>query len=458
MSKLTMDKLVSLCKQYGFIFQGSEIYGGMANTWDYGPLGVELKNNLKKLWWQRFVQHRQNSYGLEASILMNPKVWEASGHLASFSDPLIDCKKCKNRFRPDNLISAKNDPKLKVDLLTDEELMAYIYKEKISCPHCGALDYTNIRHFNVMFKTHRGVTEDNKSIVYLRPETAQGQYINFLNVQRAMRAKIPFGIGQIGKVFRNEITPGNFTFRTIEFEQMEYQYFCNDKEADKAYQEFKEIAKDFIVSLGIDSKHLRYKDHDKLAHYAKAAVDLEYLFPFGWGEINGTHHRGDFDLTNHQQCSNKSQAYLDPYNHQSFIPNIVESSYGIDRIMLSLLCEAYDEELLVKGETREVMRFHPSLAPYKIAVLPLIKKLHQSKAEMLFELLNNSFMAFYDDSGSIGKRYRRQDVMGTPFCLTIDDETLTKETITIRDRDTMEQERIAINQLNSYLKDKLKIN
>ncbi len=455
MKKLTMEKIVSVCKQYGFIFQGSEIYGGLANTWDYGPLGVELKNNIKKAWWKQFIQERVNSYGVDAAILMSPRVWEASGHISSFDDPLMDCKKCKMRYRADNLIEANMTEDIKVNAMTNEEMLKYVYDKGIKCPHCGALDYTDIRRFNLMFKTFRGVTEDNNSIVYLRPENAQGEYVNYLNVQRSMRAKIPFGIGQIGKAFRNEITPGNFTFRTIEFEQMEYQFFCRKGEDEKYYEEFKQIGMDFFQSLGLPKEKLRFKDHDKLAHYAKAAVDIEYLFPFGWGEINGTHNRTDFDLRNHQLYSKKTMEYLDPETNEKFIPYVIESTYGADRTPLAIICDAYNEEQLEDGEIREVLKLHPFLAPYKCSVLPLVKKYHSEKATEIYSVLSKDYMVSYDDSGSIGKRYRRQDAIGTPFSITVDDNTINNNMVTIRDRDTMKQITIKIDELKAYLTQKI---
>jgi len=439
-----MEKIVNLCKQYGFIFQGSEIYGGLANTWDYGPLGVELKNNIKKIWWKKYVQESINSYGVDAAILMNSKVWEASGHISSFTDPMIDCKECKMRFRADQLFDEE----------IDEDINEYIKKNKITCPNCGKSNFTDSREFNLMFKTFRGVTEENKDTIYLRPETAQGEYVNFLNVQRTMRAKIPFGIGQIGKVFRNEITPGNFTFRTIEFEQMEYQYFCKDDEIE--YGIFKEKEMNFFKNIGIDETKLRFHDHEKLAHYAKAAADIEYEFPFGWGELSGIHNRGTFDLKQHQDLSGKSQEYLDPETNEKYIPNVIESSFGADRLALCVLCDAYEEEKL-ENETREVMHFHPAIAPYKMAILPLIKKYHSKKAQEVYGLLNKDFMITYDETATIGKRYRRQDVIGTPYCITIDDETVNNNIVTIRDRDTMKQISLDISKIKKYIDEKLKI-
>lgn len=455
MEKLTMEKLVNLSKQYGFIFQGSEIYDGLANTWDYGPLGVELKNNVKKCWWKRFVQESPNSYGVDAAILMNPKVWEASGHLRNFSDPLIDCKECHTRHRADNLIEDFDDT-VNGDALSMEEMVQFIKEHHVPCPNCGKHNFTDIRQFNLMFETHRGVTSDSKSVVYLRPETAQGEFVNFLNVQRSMRLKVPFGIGQIGKAFRNEITPGNFTFRTIEFEQMEHQFFCKEGTDEEYYEYYKKFGKQFFMDLGIKEEHLRYKDHEKLAHYAKAACDIEYLFNFGWGEINGTHNRTNFDLTNHQNFSKKSMEYLDPETNEKYIPFVVEASYGCDRVTLALLNEAYEEETLENGETREVMHFSPAIAPYKVAVLPLVKKYHSEKAMELYHKLSKYFMTTYDESGNIGKRYRRQDVIGTPFAVTIDDNTLNEGTVTVRDRDTMEQITLTIDEVIQYVEEKIR--
>ncbi len=455
MKNLSMEKLVNYCKQYGFIFQGSEIYGGLANTWDYGPLGSRLKNNIKDIWRKRFIQERPNAYEVDAAILMHPRVWEASGHVSSFSDPLIDCKGCKMRHRADNLID-DFDPEAHADGMTQEEMMTYIKEHKVPCPKCGKSDYTDIRQFNLMFETHRGVTEDGKNKVYLRPENAQGEYVNFLNVQRSMRAKLPFSIGQIGKAFRNEITPGNFTFRTIEFEQMEYQTFCKEGTDSELYAYFKEYAKKYFMDLGISEDKLRYHDHEKLAHYAKEACDIEYKFCFGWGEINGTHNRTNYDLGRHQEYSSNSQEYLDPETNEKFVPYIIESTVGCDRTVLAVLDNSYDEEVLENGETREVMRFKPYLAPYKVAVLPLNKKYHGEMAKELFAKFNKSFMTTYDETASIGKRYRRQDAIGTPFCVTVDDETLNNGTVTVRNRDTMEQEVIKVDELVKYIEEKIK--
>ena len=455
MENLTMDKIVNVCKQYGFIFQGSEIYGGLANTWDYGPLGVELKNNIKKAWWKRFIEESPNSYGLDAAILMNPEVWVASGHVSSFSDPLIDCKKCKSRARADKLIEEFTDGKETGDGWSNEKLEDFIKENKIKCPKCGASDFTNIRQFNLLFETHMGVTEDTKNKVYLRGETAQGIFVNFQNVQRTMRAKIPFGIGQIGKAFRNEITPGNFTFRTIEFEQMEHQLFCKPGEDMPIYEHYKEYAKKFFMDLGLPEEKLRFHDHDKLVFYASAACDIEYKFPFGFGEINGTHDRTNYDLSQHQEYSGKSMEYLDPETNEKYIPYVVESTVGLDRTVLAVLCEAYDEETLDDGSTREVMRLKPYLAPYKVAVLPLVKKFHKEKAEEIYRMLSKRFMCTYDETGNIGKRYRREDAIGTPFCITIDDETINNGVVTVRDRDTMAQITLNVDEIVDYINDEI---
>ena len=450
MEELTMEKLVNLCKQYGFIFQGSEIYGGLANTWDYGPLGSRLKNNIKDAWRKRFIQQRKNAYEVDADILMHPRVWEASGHVESFADPLIDCRECKTRHRADNLINDFSHSSIG-DAMTNEEMMSYINEHKVPCPNCGKTNFTDIRQFKLMFETYRGVTQDSKSVVYLRPENAQGEYVNFLNVQRSMRAKLPFSIGQIGKAFRNEITPGNFTFRTIEFEQMEYQTFCKKGEDEELYEYFKEYGKKFFMDLGIPADKLRFHDHEKLAHYAKAACDIEYKFPFGWGEINGTHNRTDFDLSRHQEYSGKSQEYLDPDTNEKYIPYIIESTYGLDRTVLAILFNSYCKETLEDNTEREIMKFHPFLAPYKVAVLPLIKKVHAEKAQEIYNNLTKHFMVNYDEAGNIGKRYRRNDIMGTPFCITVDDNTLNNNTVTLRDRDTMEQITLNIDEVVDYI-------
>ena len=451
---MKMEDLVNYCKQYGFIFQGSEIYGGLANTWDYGPLGTRLKNNVKDAWRKRFIEERSNAYELDADILMHPRVWEASGHVASFADPLTDCKHCKTRHRADNLVNDYTGTSIG-DTMNNEELIKYIRDNHVPCPKCGKCDFTDIRQFKLMFETFRGVTKEDKSVVYLRPENAQGEYVNFLNVQRSMRAKLPFSIGQIGKAFRNEITPGNFTFRTIEFEQMEYQTFCKEGDDASLYEYFKEYGKKFFMDLGLPSDKLRFHDHEKLAHYAKAACDIEYLFPFGWGEINGTHNRTNFDLPRHEEYSGIPQRYLDPDTNEKYIPYIIESTYGLDRTVLALLFECLHEEKL-ENDTRLVLNIKPSLAPYKACVLPLIKKNHSEEANKIYEELRKHFMTCYDEAGNIGKRYRRSDAIGTPFCITIDDNTLNNNTVTIRDRDTMEQITINKDEIVKYIEEKIK--
>ena len=453
-NNLTMEKLVNYCKQYGFIFQGSEIYGGLANTWDYGPLGSRIKNAVKDSWRKRFIQERPNSYEVDAAILMHPRVWEASGHVASFSDPLIDCKGCKMRHRVDNLID-DFDENAHADGMTQEQMMEYIKEHNVPCPKCGGTDFTDIRQFNLMFETHRGVTSDAQNKIYLRPENAQGEYVNFLNVQRTMRCKLPFSIGQIGKAFRNEITPGNFTFRTIEFEQMEFQTFCKEGTDSDLYAYYKEYAKQYFMDLGISEDKLRYHDHEKLAHYAKEACDIEYKFNFGWGEVNGTHNRTDYDLGRHQEYSGVNQQYLDPETNEKFTPYIIESTVGCDRTVLAVLDNAYTEETLEDGTTREVMKLIPFLAPYKVTVLPLAKKYHGEKAAEVFNMLSKHFMTTYDESGSIGKRYRRSDAIGTPWCVTIDDETINNGTVTVRDRDTMEQITLKLDEVVDYVKERI---
>ncbi|MBQ6495422.1 MAG: glycine--tRNA ligase [Bacilli bacterium] len=454
MKELTMQELVNYCKQYGFIFQGSEIYGGLANTWDYGPLGSRLKNAIKDSWRKRFIQEKDNAYEIDADIFMHPKVWEASGHVSSFSDPLIDCKYCHTRHRVDNLIESYDD-KARADSMTEEEMMKYIKDNKVPCPNCGKSDYTDLRQFNLMFETQRGVVKDSKSIVYLRPENAQGEYVNFLNVQRTMRAKLPFSIGQIGKAFRNEITPGNFTFRTIEFEQMEYQTFCKEGNDTEIYNYYKEYAKKYFTDLGLPENKLRYHDHEKLAHYAKEACDIDYKFNFGWGEINGTHNRTNYDLSRHQEYSGESLMYLDPETNEKFIPYIIESTVGCDRLVLAILDNAYTKETLDNGEEREVLKLIPYLAPYKCSILPLVKKYHTEKSKEIYQKLSKKFMVSYDETGSIGKRYRRQDAIGTPFCITIDNETIENNTVTIRDRDTMEQITLKVDEIEKYIEERI---
>lgn len=455
MEKLTMEKLVAFCKQYGYVFQGSEIYGGLANTWDYGSLGVLLKNNIKNAWMKKFVQEDINCVGLDSAILMNPKTWEASGHIATFSDPLIDCKKCKTRHRADKLVEA--DGVEDAGGMNHEELMNYIKEHNITCPNCGALDYTDIREFNLMFKTFQGVTEDAKNTVYLRPETAQGIFVDFLNVQRSMRLKVPFGIGQVGKSFRNEITPGNFIFRVREFEQMEMEFFCKPGDELKWHQYYKDYCYNFLLSLGIKKENLRLRDHSKeeLSFYSNATTDIEYKFPFGFGELWGIASRTDYDLTQHQRVSGVSQAYLDPETNEKYIPYVIEPSVGVDRMFLTVLCDAYDEEMLDNNETREVLHLHPYLAPYKVAVLPLAKKYHSEKAHEVWKSLASKFSCSYDEAGSIGKRYRRCDAIGTPFAITIDDETINNNTVTVRDRDTMEQVVVKLDELENYIKERV---
>lgn len=448
------NTIINLCKNRGFIYSGSEIYGGLANTWDYGPLGVELKNNIKKAWWKKFVQESANSFGLDAGILMNPLVWEASGHTASFSDPKMDCKNCKTRHRADTLINAYSKGSVNADSMSDSEMQKYILEKKITCPKCGKHDWTNIRQFNMMFETSRGVTDENQNKIYLRPETAQGEFVNFLNVQRTTRAKIPFGIAQIGKSFRNEVTPGNFIFRTIEFEQMEHQWFCNPVDDEKFYNKYKEKAHQFLIDLGIKNENLRFVNHEKLSHYAKSACDIQYRFPIGWEELNGIHNRTDYDLSRHAEFSGKNMQYTHPLSNEKFVPYVIEYSIGCDRLLLALLCDAYKEETLDDGEKRAVLQLAPFLAPYKAAVLPLQKNLTE-QANEVYNALAKDFMITYDESGSIGKRYRRQDEIGTPYCITIDFETLENNTVTIRDRDTFNQIRLKICDLKDYLGNKI---
>ena len=455
MEKMNMEKMVNLCKNYGFIFQGSEIYDGLANTWDYGPLGSRLKNAVKDAWRKRFIQERNNAYEVDAGILMHPRVWEASGHVDSFADPLLDCRECKTRHRADNLINDFSNSSIG-DAMSNEEMVKYINDNKVPCPKCGKTNFTDIRQFKLMFETHRGVIQDAKSVVYLRPENAQGEYVNYLNVSRSMRCKLPFSIGQIGKAFRNEITPGNFTFRTIEFEQMEYQTFCTPGTDMGLYNYFKEYGKKFYMDLGLPEEKLRFHDHEKLAFYAKAACDIEYEFPFGWGEINGTHNRTDYDLTRHTEYSGIKQEYLDQETGERYVPYIIESTYGLDRTVLALLFDAYNEEELEDGTVREVMKIHPYLAPYKVCILPLVKKYHSEYALELKEKLSKHFMCTYDESASIGKRYRRQDAIGTPFCITIDDDTINNGTVTIRDRDTMKQIILKIDEIEDYVEKRIK--
>ena len=456
MEKITMEDMVNVCKQYGFIFQGSEIYGGLANTWDFGPLGALLKDNVKRAWLKKFVQEDLNNVGLDSAILMNPKTWEASGHLKTFADPLIDCKECKTRHRADNLINDftnSNDG----DSMSNEEMMKFITENKVPCPKCGKSNFTDIRQFNLMFKTFQGVTEDAKATIYLRPETAQGIFVNFLNVQRSMRLKVPFGIGQVGKSFRNEITPGNFIFRVREFEQMELEFFCKPGTELEWHKYYKDYCFNYLLSLGINKDKLRMRDHSKeeLCFYSNATTDIEYEFPFGWGELWGIASRTDYDLTQHQTVSGQNMSYLDPETNEKYIPYVIEPSVGVERTVLTVLCDAYEKETLEDGSEREVMHFHPFLAPYKVAVLPLVKKYHSEKAMEVYKKLSKYFMTSYDETGNIGKRYRRCDVVGTPYAITIDDETINNGTVTVRDRDTMEQVTIKLDEVVNYINEKI---
>ena len=451
MNKKNFDELCTHFIGAGYYFQGSEIYGGLSNTWDYGPLGSEIKSNIRKMWWKRFVQESPTNVGIDAAILMNPKVWEATGHVQTFNDPLIDCKKCKQRFRADQLIESEM-PEAPVSSMSNEQMMNFIRTNHIKCPSCGSEDFTDIRQFNMMFKTHIGVTEDSKSVVYLRPETAQGVFVNFKNVIRTTRRKLPIGICNTGKAFRNEITPGQMTFRTREFDQMEMEFFCKPGEDLKWFEHWKKKCLEFVNDLGIKQENLRYRDHDpeELAFYSKATTDIEFLFPFGWGEVWGIADRTDYDLKRHMEYSGENLEYLDPVTNEKYIPYCIEPSVGLDRLVLMTLCNAYDEEQLENGETRIVMHLAPAVAPIKAAILPLSKKL-EDKAKDVLEILNKYMMVQYDDTGSIGKRYRRQDAIGTPFCITVDFQTLDDGTITIRERDTMSQIRLPINDLASYL-------
>lgn len=453
---ITMEELVNLCKQYGIIFQGSEIYGGLANTWDFGPVGAELKNNIKKAWKQKFIQEDVNNVGLDSAILMNPKVWEASGHISTFSDPLIDCKNCKTRYRADKLV--EDDGVEDAGGMSNEDLIKYINEHNIVCPKCGKLDYTDIRQFNLMFKTFQGVTEDSKSTIYLRPETAQGIFADYQNIQRSMRLKLPFGVGQVGKSFRNEITPGNFIFRVREFEQMELEFFCKPGTELDWFKHYKEYCKNFLLLLGVKEENLRLRDHSKeeLSFYSNATTDIEYKFPFGWGELWGIASRTNYDLSQHQKTSGVSMEYLDPETNEKYIPYVIEPSVGVERLVLMILCNSYENELLENGDTREVMKFHPFLAPYKVAVLPLVKKYHKEKASEVYKAFAKNFMTTYDETGSIGKRYRRQDVIGTPFCITVDEDTIENETVTIRDRDTMKQITLPIEEAVKYVEERVK--
>ena len=457
--KITMDKIVNLCKSRGYIYPGSEIYGGLSNTWDYGPLGVEFKNNVKKAWLKKFVQESKYNVGLDAAILMNPQTWVASGHVGGFSDPLIDCKECKTRHRADKLIEEwmkEHNCVEVVDGWPDDKMIEYIEKNNIVCPNCGKQNFTSIRKFNLMFKTYQGVTEDSTSEIYLRPETAQGIFVNFKNVLRTTRRKLPLGIAQVGKSFRNEITPGNFTFRTREFEQMELEFFCKPGTDLEWFEYWKEFCKNWLLSLGMKPENMRLRDHSKeeLSHYSKGTTDIEFLFPFGWGELWGIADRSDYDLSQHAKFSKEDFNYLDPDTGEKYIPYCVEPSLGCDRVALAFLCNSYEEEEIAEGDTRTVLHLHPALAPYKVAVLPLSKKLSE-KAEEVYQKLSKKFMCDYDEAGSIGKRYRREDEIGTPYCVTIDFDTLEDDTVTIRDRDTMEQVRVKIDDLVIWIDKKI---
>lgn len=457
----TMDKVVALAKNRGFVYPGSEIYGGLANSWDYGPLGVEFKNNVKQAWWKKFIHENKRNVGIDCAILMNRNVWVASGHVGSFSDPLMDCKECKGRIRADKLVeehlTASGVEKASADGWGNEKLKNYIDENEIVCPTCGKKNFTDIRQFNLMFKTYQGVTEDSTAELFLRPETAQGIFVNFKNVQRTSRKKLPFGIGQIGKAFRNEITPGNFTFRTREFEQMELEFFCKPGTDLEWHSYWKETCWNFLINLGVQEDNIRFRDHEKdeLSHYSSATSDIEYKFPFGWGELWGIADRTDFDVKQHQEHSGKDMTYLDPDTNERYIPYCIEPSLGADRAALAFLVDAYDEEELEDGDTRTVLRFHPALAPFKAAILPLSKKL-SDKANEVYDLLREDFNVDYDEAGSIGKRYRREDEIGTPYCITVDFDTMEDNTVTVRDRDTMEQFRIKIEEIPAFLKEKIK--
>lgn len=456
----SMEKIVALCKNRGYIYPGSEIYGGLANTWDYGPLGVELKNNVKAAWRKKFIQENKYNVGLDAAIFMNPETWVATGHVAGFSDPLIDCKECKTRHRADKLIEEwahEHGKDIVADGWSDEEMVNYINENKIPCPDCGKTNFTSIRKFNLMFKTFQGVTEDSTSQIYLRPETAQGIFVNFKNVMRTTRRRLPMGIAQIGKAFRNEITPGNFTFRTREFEQMELEFFCKPGTDLEWFKFWKDYCKNFLLNLGMEEKNIRLRDHsaEELVFYSKATTDIEFAFPFGWGELWGIADRTDYDLSRHTEHSKQDLSYQDPETNEKFIPYVIEPSLGCDRVALAFLCNAYEEQDLGEGDSRVVLHLHPALAPYKVAVLPLSKKLSE-KAGEVYEMLSKDLMCDYDEAGSIGKRYRREDEIGTPYCVTVDFDTLEDGAVTIRDRDTMEQVRKPISEVKNWIEEKIK--
>lgn len=456
MAEKTMENVVSLAKHRGFVFPGSEIYGGLANTWDYGPLGVELKNNVKKAWWQKFIQESEYNVGLDAAILMNPKTWVASGHVGNFNDPMIDCKSCKSRHRADKLIEdaslEKTGVEIVVDGMTFDQMKDKMKELDVHCPDCGAKEFTDIRQFNLMFKTFQGVTEDSTNEIFLRPETAQGIFVNFKNVQRSMRLRTPFGIGQVGKSFRNEITPGNFTFRTREFEQMELEFFCKPGTELEWHAYWKEFCKNWLLNLDMHEDSMRLRDHgeEELSHYSNATTDIEFRFPFGWGELWGVASRTDFDLKRHMEHSSEDFTYIDPVTNERYVPYCIEPSLGADRVTLAFLCDAYDEEELEGGDSRKVLRFHPALAPFKAAVLPLSKKLSE-EAHGVWAELRKAFPVDYDESQSIGKRYRRQDEIGTPFCITYDFDSKEDGQVTVRHRDTMEQKRMPISEVKAYI-------
>ena len=457
----SMEKIVNLCKSRGYIYPGSEIYGGLANSWDYGPLGVEIKNNVKKLWMKKIIQENKHNVGLDTAILMNPEVWVTTGHVGGFSDPLIDCKECKTRHRADKLIEEwgnQNGKDIVADGWSDEETVNFIKDNNILCPNCGKQNFTDIRKFNLMFKTFQGVTEDSKAEIYLRPETAQGIFVNFKNVLRTTRKKLPMGIGQIGKAFRNEITPGNFIFRTREFEQMELEFFCKPGTDLEWYEYWKQECKKFLLNLGIKEENLRLREHSKeeLVFYSKGTTDIEYKFPFGWGEVWGIADRTNYDLSRHSEATKEDMTYLDPETNEKYIPYVIEPSVGVDRTVLTILCDAYEEQEIAEGDVRTVLHLHPAVAPFKAAILPLSKKL-SDKADEVYEMLSKKFVCDYDEAGSIGKRYRREDEIGTPYCITVDFETENDGCVTVRDRDTMEQIRIKIDELESFLNEKIEL-
>jgi len=457
--KYTIEQLNAYAKRYGFVYQGSEIYGGLANTWDYGPLGVALKNNIKQFWWKRFVSQNKYNVGLDSSILLNPKVWEATGHVAGFKDPLMDCKVCKARHRADNLISQSSKNEVDADGWDYQKMYDYIIENKIKCPNCGGFDYTEIREFNLMFKTTQGVTTESNNEIYLRPETAQGIFLNFKNVVRTSRKKVPFGIGQVGKSFRNEITPGNFVFRTREFEQMELEFFCVPGTEIEWFEYWKNFAKEFLVEIGLKPESIKFYDHpkEKLSFYSNATTDVLFNFPWGFDELWGIASRTDYDLKRHQEYSGENLEYLDPVTNETYLPYVIEPSLGVERLFLAVLLDNLEDETLEDGEVRTLLKLNKELAPYQVNVLPLVKKYHTEKSEEVYEQLMKNFVTFYDDAGNIGRRYRRADAIGTPYCVTIDNQTLEEDTVTVRDRDTMEQVRVSLNELNQYLKQQFEI-